>query len=70
MPSNRTSRCPLGNKSSSNQRCMRSVVSSGAVVFIGGGCPHRISKREMFFLVKRCAAVEGMLVAWWRDEFG
>ena len=28
----------------SNQRCMGSAVSSGAVVFIGGGCVHRCSK--------------------------
>ena len=31
-------------KTSSNQRCMRSAVSSGAVVCIGGGCVHRCSK--------------------------
>ena len=45
-------------------------MSSGAVVFIEEGCVHRCSKQEMFFLVKRCAAVEGMLIAWRRDEFG
>ena len=37
-------------------RCMGSAVNSGAVVFIGGGCVHRCSKYEMFFLVKQRVA--------------
>ena len=37
-------------------------MSSGAVVFIRGGCVHRCSKLEMFFLVKRCATVEDKVI--------
>ena len=47
-------------KTNTNQKCMRSAVSSGTVVFIGGGrlCKQMLQIRDVLFLTKRRAAVE------------
>ena len=49
---------------------MKSAVSSGAVVFIQEEAVYTDLQIRDVMLGKRCAAVEGLLIAWWRDEFG